>query len=329
MPTGRAAGPGWADEDDKPTRAGGETLRGSLDASLAAAMPGAADGPALLEPEEGGLVRHGEPGSLGVPDAAARASGWLASFGVFGAAAALLVLGSFGLWLGLAIDELFTASPALGWLGSALGAGVGGLLLWGAGREWRALKRLDSLEGLARALREMPDKAKPPRTLIRWAEGVAERLPEASPAVAELRRAETVAEARGLLHTGLMPVLDARVKAIGWQSARQVFLTTAVLPSPALDAAAMALIGLRTMRQVAVLHGVRPGAVVLWKLLRRLAFSSGLVIGTDLAVEAGVEQIVEGHAAKLAGGAAGAAVAARRMTRLAAVTAEACRPVPR
>nr|WP_277819263.1 DUF697 domain-containing protein [Pseudoroseomonas vastitatis] len=136
-------------------------------------------------------------------------------------------------------------------------------------------------------------------------------------------------EARGLLHTGLMPILDARVKALGWQSARQVFLTAAVLPSPALDAAAMALIGLRLMRQVAVLHGVRPGAAVLWRLLRRLAFSAGLTAGVDLAVEAGVEQLVEGHAARLAGGAAGAAVAARRMTRLAALCAEACRPVPR
>ncbi|HWX50889.1 MAG TPA: DUF697 domain-containing protein [Roseomonas sp.] len=301
--------PGWADEPSRPTK--------TVDSSL---------GPALLEPEAGGLIRHGAPADLALPEAAAKGAGWLASFGTFSAAAALLVLGSFGLGLGLMLDDLFTASPVLGWLGGALGAGVGGLMLVGLGREWRALRRLDALDDLAEALRDTPDGVPPPRALLRWAEGVAQRLPEAAAAVAELHRAGTMAEARGLLATGLLPVLDARVRALGWQSARQVFLTAAVLPSPALDAGAMALIGLRLMRQVAVLHGVRPGAAVLWRLLRRLALSAGLTAGADLVAEAGVEQFVEGHAAKLAGGAAGAAVAARRMLRLAGATAECCRP---
>nr|WP_305123544.1 DUF697 domain-containing protein [Roseomonas sp. GC11] len=124
----------------------------------------------------------------------------------------------------------------------------------------------------------------------------------------------------------MMPVLRERVKELGGQAARRVFLATAVMPSPALDAAAMALIGLRLMRQVAELHGLRPGSLVLWRLVQRLAFSTGLSLGTDLVVEAGLEQVIEGHAAKLAGGAAGAAVAARRMARLAQATGAACRP---
>ncbi|MXP64565.1 DUF697 domain-containing protein [Roseomonas sp. M0104] len=301
--------PGWADEPSRPTK--------TVDPSL---------GPALLEPEAGGLIRHGAPVDLAVPQARAKGAGWLASFGTFGAAAGLLVLGSFGLGLGLMLDDLFAASPVLGWLGAALGAGVGGLMLVALGREWRALRRLDALDALAEAVRETPDGARPPAALLRWAEGVARRLPEAAAAVAELHRAGSMAEARGLLATGLLPVLDARVKAMGRQAAAQVFLTAAVLPSPALDAGAMALIGLRLMRQVAVLHGVRPGAAVLWRLLRRLALSAGLTAGADLVAEAGVEQFVEGHAAKLAGGAAGAAVAARRMLRLAGATAECCRP---
>ena len=317
--------PGW---DDEPGHA--RPTRVAEPPPPRVPLPDAALGPALLEPEApGGLIRHGEPGLLGVPDAAGQAAGWLSSFGLFGAAAGMLVLGSFALGLGLMLDDLFNASPVLGWLGSALGIGVGAAMLWGFGREWRALRRLDALEDLARTLRDAPDKAPPPRALLRWAEGVAHRLPEAAAAVAELGRARTMEEARGLLRAGLLPVLDAHVRALGRQSARQVFLTAAVLPSPALDAGAMSLIGLRLMRQVAVLHGVRPGAAVLWRLLRRLAFSAGLTAGADLAVEAGVEQLIEGHAAKLAGAAAGAAVAARRMTRLAALTAEACRPVPR
>ncbi|WP_109517914.1 DUF697 domain-containing protein [Teichococcus aestuarii] len=310
------AGPGWADEPERPrtaTRAPEPVLAGDL-------------GPALLPPAEGGLVRHGEPVALQGPGPLAGA-GWLASLGTVGLAAGLLVLGSFGLWLGLMVADLFTASPVLGWLGSALGLGVGGLLAVAAGREWRALRRLDSLERLAARVRETPDAAPPPPALLDWAESVARRLPEAAPAVATLRRATTMAEARGLLSAGLLPVLDKQTRSLGGQAARQVFLTTAVLPSPALDAVAMGWLGLRLMRQVAVLHGVRPGTFVLGRLLRRLALSAGLAAGADIVTEAGVEQLVEGHAAKLAGGAAGAAVAARRMVRLAGATALACRPL--
>lgn len=319
-----STGPGWADEPETPARTATREAAPSPAPPLNSPL-----GPELLPPEEGGLIRHGGPMTLTVPDAAGRGAGWLASFGAFGAATAMLVLGSFGLGLGLMLDDLFNASPVLGWLGSALGAATGGLVLFGIGREWRALRRLEGLERLAATVRETPDAARPPAGLLRWADGLALRLPEAEAAVAELRKATTMGEARGLIHAALLPVLDARVRALGGQSARQVFLATAVIPSPALDAAVMAFLGLRLMRQVAVLHGVRPGAAVLWRLLRRLAVSAGLTAGADLVVEAGVEQLVEGHAARLAGGAAGAAVAARRMIRLGAATAEACRPVPR
>ncbi|WP_176559871.1 DUF697 domain-containing protein [Teichococcus rhizosphaerae] len=329
------AGPGWDDEPQRPVRAPTRAPDPRRPPGLAPdsglgvmpdAMPGAALGPGLGQPTEGGLIRHGEPMALQGPDAV-RSAGWLASLGTLGLAAALLVLGSFGLWLGLMVNDLFAASPVLGWLGSALGLGVGGLLAVAAGREWRALRRLDSLERLAARVRETPDAAPPPPALLDWAEAVARRLPEAVPAVATLRRAATMAEARGLLAAGLLPVLDARTRSLGGQAARQVFLATAVIPSPVLDALAMGWLGLRLMRQVAVLHGVRPGTLVLGRLLRRLALSAGLAAGAEVVTEAGVEQLVEGHAAKLAGGAAGAAVAARRMVRLAGATALACRPL--
>ncbi|WP_159999014.1 DUF697 domain-containing protein [Roseomonas sp. 18066] len=260
------------------------------------------------------------------PVAPVAGAGWLRSLGLAGGAVGLLVLGGGGLWLGVTLDELFARSAILGWAGSALGAGVLGLLGAGAWREWRALRRLSSLDRLAETLKETPDAAPPPRALLRWAESLAARLPEAAPAIDQIRAAKTLGEARGLAAGLLQPVLAARVAALGGQAARQVFVATAVMPAPALDAAAMALIGLRLMRQVAELHGLRPGALVLARLLRRLAFSTGLAVGTEMAVEAGLEQMVEGHAAKLAGGAAGAAVAARRMARLAAATGEACRP---
>ncbi|ONG45210.1 hypothetical protein BKE38_26730 [Pseudoroseomonas deserti] len=301
---GPDAGPGWADAPE----------------------PAPAWDPGWeATPVQGGLVRHEGPVSLAPPPALPGA-GWLRSLGLAGGAFFLLVLGGGGLWLGVTLDELFARSALLGWAGSALGAGVVGLLGAGAWREWRALRKLKSLDRLAETLKETPDAAPPPRALLRWAESLAERLPEAAPAIDQIRAATTLGEARGLAAGLLQPVLAAHVAALGGQAARQVFVATAVMPAPALDAAAMALIGLRLMRQVAELHGLRPGALVLARLLRRLAFSTGLAVGTEMAVEAGLEQMVEGHAAKLAGGAAGAAVAARRMARLAAATGEACRP---
>jgi putative membrane protein len=304
-----AEGPGWAP--------------GWADAAPAEAPPWNPGWDAT--PVQGGLVRHEAPASL-APLPVGRGAGWLRSLGLVGGAFGLLVLGGGGLWLGVALDELFARSAALGWAGSALGLGVLGLLGAGLGREWRALRKLAALDRLAAELRQTPDAAPPPPALLRWAEGLAERLPEASPAIDQIRAAATLGEARGLAAGLLQPVLAARVSALGGGAARQVFIATAVMPAPALDAAAMALLGLRLMRQVAELHGLRPGALVLARLLRRLAFSTGLAVGTEMAVEAGLEQMVEGHAARLAGGAAGAAVAARRMARLAVATGEACRP---
>lgn len=309
--------PGWAD-DAASTKTAPPRL-------LPEPVLNPALGPALLPAAGGGPIRHQQPEAL-EPSATLTSAGWLGSLALLGGAAASLVLGTFGLGLALTLDDLFAVSPILGGAGAALGAGTGALVLGALGREWLALRRLDSLEALARAWRETPDAAAPPAALLAWAEGLGQRLPEAAPAAAQIQRATSMAEVRGLFATSLNPVLEAEVKRISWQSARQVFLTTAVLPSPALDAAAMSLLGLRLMRQVAVLHGVRPGIAVLWRLMRQLALSAGLAAATDTLAEASVEQVLEGHAAKLVGGAAGAMVAARRMLRLGPATAAACRP---
>ena len=301
-----AAAPGWADEPSAaPPR------------PTALAEPPLNLGPAILEldpesPGLGGPIQHGVPATLDLP--IERPPSWFGALGLMAGATGALVLGTFGLGLALMLQDLFATSPILGWLGIALGAGAGGAVLLALGREWRALRRLKALDRLALDLRTTPGGAAPPAALRAWVQDVARRLPEAAPAAAQILRAT------------LFPVLDAKVKAMGWQSARQVFVVTAILPSPAMDAAAMGILGLRLMRQVAVLHGLRPGTAMLWRLLRRLGISAGLAAGTDLVAEAGFEQFMEGHAAKLAGGAAGATIAARRMLRLAGASAAACRP---
>ncbi|MBC9178429.1 DUF697 domain-containing protein [Pseudoroseomonas ludipueritiae] len=306
--------PGWADEPEapQPTR------------TATAAPPPPELGPELLDLDFGGPIEHGVPAVIDRP--MEKPPSWFGALGLLAGAGAALVLGTFGLGLALMLRDLFATSPVLGWLGAALGAGAGGAVLLALGREWRALRRLKALDQLARDLRTTPGTAAPPAALLQWAQDVGKRVPEAVPAAAQMLRATTLEEALGLMNTALLPVLDARVKALGWQSARQVFVVTAILPSPAMDAAAMSLLGLRLMRQVAVLHGLRPGAAMLWRLLRRLTVSAGLTAGADLVAEAGAEQVVHGLASKVVGGAAGATIAARRMLRLAGATAEACRP---
>ncbi|RMI26651.1 DUF697 domain-containing protein [Pseudoroseomonas wenyumeiae] len=305
--------PGWADEPAAPAAP-----------RTATATPPPDLGPALLDADFGGPIEHGVPAVIDLP--LEKPPSWFGALGLLAGAGAALVLGTFGLGLALMLRDLFAASPVLGWLGAALGAGAGGAVLLALGREWRALRRLKALDQLARDLRTTPGTVAPPAALLQWAQDVGKRVPEAVPAAAQMLRATTLEEALGLMNTALLPVLDARVKALGWQSARQVFVVTAILPSPAMDAAAMSLLGLRLMRQVAVLHGLRPGTAMLWRLLRRLTVSAGLTAGADLVAEAGAEQVVHGLASKVVGGAAGATIAARRMLRLAGATAAACRP---
>jgi len=307
--------PGWAD-DPAPAAAAARPTR--------TAEPPPDLGPELLNLDLGGPIEHGVPAVIDLPGE--KPPSWFGALGLMAGAVGLLVFGTFGLGLALMLRDLFATSPVLGWLGAALGVGATGAVALALGREWRALRRLKALDELALALRTTPGSAAPPAALGQWAQDIARRLPEAAPAAAQMLRATTLDEARGLMTTTLLPLLDARTRALGWQSARQVFVVTAIVPSPALDAAAMALMGLRLMRQVAALHGLRPGTAMLWRLLKRLGYSAGLTAGVEMVAQAGAEQVFEGHFAKLAGGAAGATVAARRMMRLGAATALACRP---
>ena len=104
---------------------------------------------------------------------------------------------------------------------------------------------------------------------------------------------------------------------------------TAVSPSPGLDALVFAWRGVRLVRQVAALHGLRPGMVGTIGLLRRTLLDAATVAATDVAVDAAARALLSNKLLEhFAGEAAAGALAARRMLRLARVAAEACRIVP-
>nr|WP_248291113.1 DUF697 domain-containing protein [Neoroseomonas marina] len=118
--------------------------------------------------------------------------------------------------------------------------------------------------------------------------------------------------------------------ALGRAAAVQAFAVTAVSPSPALDALVFAWRGIRLVRQVAALHGFRPGIAGTVSLLRRVAVDAATVAATDVAVDAAVRGLLSSRLAEhVAGEAAAGAVAARRMTLLARAADEACRVLPR
>jgi uncharacterized membrane protein YcjF (UPF0283 family) len=62
----------------------------------------------------------------------------------------------------------------------------------------------------------------------------------------------------------------------------------AATPSPALDALALGWCGVRLIRQVATLHGERPGLMGTLALLRRTALSAATIAATEVAVNLGI-----------------------------------------
>ena len=100
------------------------------------------------------------------------------------------------------------------------------------------------------------------------------------------------------------------------------------MPAPSLDALVVAWRGVRLVRQVAVLHGLRPGGLATLALLRRTVLAAATVAATDVALDTAARAAVSSPLlAHLAGDVAGAGVAARHMVVLARAAAAACSPL--
>ncbi|MDE2575702.1 MAG: DUF697 domain-containing protein, partial [Rhodospirillales bacterium] len=132
-----------------------------------------------------------------------------------------------------------------------------------------------------------------------------------------------------LLRAGPVAALRRQAEALGRDAALQVVVATAAIPSPMLDGLLVAWRGVRLVRQVAMLHGMRPGLFATLALLRRTAFSAAAVAAADMAADAITRAVLSSPLAHhVAGEMAGAGVAARRMIVLARATAAACSPLP-
>lgn len=240
------------------------------------------------------------------------------------AGAAVLILGLSALDAANFVVAQFARSAWLGWTTLAVAVAGYGLIGWAGLRELRGLWSLSAVDR-ARTAFARGDHAAARAETLRWAAGI----PAAQPHIAALRNAPDIDSLRAVLEAGPLAALDGQAQALGRTAAVQAFAGTAISPSPAWDALLIGWRGVRLVRQVAALHGLRPGLAGTLALLRRTVLDAATVAATDVAVDAATRALLTNPIfEKLAGEAATGAVAARRMLLLSRATAAACRIVP-
>ncbi len=244
----------------------------------------------------------------------------------------VLVLSGFGV-LALGLAALQTAnfvaaewarSVVLGGLTllvAVLGFGLIGLGIW---RELRALAALHAVDGLRRDL-SSDDPIRKVAAARRWlarVEGGAALLP----ALDGLNDPDAVLP---LLRAGLERRLRVLADGLGRRAAMQVVAGMAATPAPSLVVLLISWRGLRLIRQIAALYGLRPGLFGTLGLLRRTAYAATATAVTEAAINTAAHAVLSTPLlAHLAGEMAGGAVAARRMIVLGRAASVACTPLP-
>lgn len=230
-------------------------------------------GPVLLEADAaapmGRIEPVWEPELLRTRRAGAGSLSWVAG------GLALLVVG----WLVLSavafVEEQFRRSthlgvPAVLVFGTALLLVLRGVLL-----EMRAYRGLQRVDGLRALLAGRDISAAAAREACRpWLRATAPRLPDADAALRALETASSAAEIRAVLRDRIAGPLRQAARQAGRRAALEGGAMVAITPSPALDGVLAGLRGLRLIRQVAQIYGLRPGVLVTAALLRRVAWTA-------------------------------------------------------
>ncbi len=244
---------------------------------------------------------------------------------LIGGGLCVLVVGLGSISIADFVVDQFARSAALGGVTAAIALAGGGMVALGTLREVLGLTSLRSVEtlraGLLNADPVVRDKA-----AQRWIR----MLPEA-PSLLETTRGLNDPDAViAVLRAG--PVADraARADGLARGAAMQAVAGVAAMPSPGLAAVFIAWRGLRLIRQIADVYGVRPGFLASMGLVRRTAIAAGSVAGAEIATNAAAHALLSNAMLQhVAGDMAGAGLAARRMLVLGRAAADACSPLPR
>jgi putative membrane protein len=244
------------------------------------------------------------------------------------------VLVLLGTWLvtdlvGFAAAAFRDSSLAAGFTLAAIGAGLG-MIATSVAIEGRSLLRLRHADALRADLTDPSvPLATTKRAAQRWLGTVAASVPDSDRIAEAISAAPSASALAATLQTSVAGPLRAKASAIGLRAAVEGGALVAVTPSQPLEGAIAAIRSLLLIRQIAGLYGVRPGPVVLWQLLRRVAWTAAAVAGSEVFVQSFTDHALSQlpglrHLAQ----ASGMSVAAFRLYRLALVTAEACSPLP-
>jgi putative membrane protein len=192
---------------------------------------------------------------------------------------------------------------------------------------WREMVALMALRGVDRLRASLAGtnavaRARAARTWL-------SRLPEGPallPAVDAINDPDAIL---ALLRAGPGVQLRLNADALGRAAAFQSVAGVAAMPSSGLAALFVAWRGLRLVRQVAALYGLRPGLLATMGLLKRTVLAAGAVAGVEVAANTAAHALLSNVVMQhLAGEMAGAGVAARRMMVLARAASVACSPLP-
>ena len=199
----------------------------------------------------------------------------------------ILAVGLAGLQTAnFAVDQ-FNRSVWLGTLTTVVAVAGFGLLGAAAWRELRGLFALSQVDRLRAALGS-GDASRIHAAARSWAA----TLPDAARLLPAIDAANDPDAILALLRTGPVAEMQAKAEAIGRTAAVQMVAGVAATPAPALAVLLVAWRGVRLVRQVAALYGMRPGLLGTLGLLRRSVLSAGLVAGSEVAINAAAHALL-------------------------------------
>jgi putative membrane protein len=239
------------------------------------------------------ITPEAEPAQLPVPIVAPiierRGFRWGA---VFWSGVAGLILLGLGLAVTHLIEDLFTRSESLGYVGIALTAATALALAVMTGREALALARLATIEKLharAESVLLSDDRAES-RAILHDLIDIAHQNPQLARARAALQgHADDIIDGADMIKLAereLMSPLDQEARRLVSSAAQRVSIVTAVSPRAMIDVLFVFVASLRLIRQLARLYGGRPGTLGMIRLVRHviahLAITGGMAASDSL-----------------------------------------------
>jgi putative membrane protein len=238
--------------------------------------------------------------------------------------AVVLGVGLAGLSVGNFVADQFARAPWLGWATLSIAGAGFGLLGAGVWRELRALLALQRVDNLRAGL-----ASSDATRIMDAARAWSRMVPGGALVEPALQTVNDPDAAIALLRAGPAETLQDAADRLGRIAAIQAVAGIAAMPSPALDVLFVGWRGIRLVRQVAALYGVRPGVLATFGLLRRTAVAATMVGAANLAGNTAARAVLSHPLlAHALGDAAAAGVAARRLLVLARATSAACDPLP-